>query len=113
MDRQSHGNGLETFLEHWGILFTVVVIVVAGQLLMFFMALSGKPWIWCFVIAFGSMIIGGTLIGCAKLPVYRSGRFLTFGANSVPGQLLAHYRWGWRMFLFGAVLGLCLLLSRA
>lgn len=112
MDRRSHSNGLETFLEHWGLLVTVIVAVAAGKVLTFFTGLSGTPWIWFFVASFALMIIGGGLVGCAKLPVYRSGRFFTFGLKSVPKELLGFYRWGWRVFLFGVVLALCLLLSR-
>jgi len=112
MDRQTRSNGLETFLEHWGLLITVVIAVITGKVLAFFMGLSGTPWIWCFVAAFALMIFGALLIGYAKLPVYRSGRFFTFGLRSVPQQLLGYYRWGWRVFLFGVVLGVCLLLSR-
>ncbi len=58
------------------------------------------------------MNLGGFLIAYAKLPVYRSGRFFTFGLNSVPEHLRGFYRWGWRVFLFGVVLSLCLLLSK-
>ena len=112
MDRQSHNNGLETFLEHWGLLITVIIAVVAGKALDSFMALSGAPSIWFFVASFALMVVGGALIVYAKLPVYRSGRFFTLGLKSVPAHLQGFYRWGWRVFLFGVVLALCLLLSR-
>jgi hypothetical protein len=42
------------------------------------MRLSSALWIWSFAANFALMIVGG-LIGCAELPVYRSGRFFTFG----------------------------------
>ena len=112
MDRRSHTNGLETFLEHWGLVVMVVVAVVAGKVLTFFTGLSGRPWTWCVVASFALMIVGGGLIGYAKLPVYRSGRFFTFGLKSVPQQLHGFYRWGWRVFLFGVVLAVCLLMSK-
>ncbi len=80
---------------------------------MFFTHLTGTPWIWSFVASFALMVFGGVLIACAKLPAYRSGRFLTFGLKSVPEHLQGYYRWGWRIFLFAVVLGLCLLLSRS
>jgi len=112
MDRQSRSNGLETFFEHWGLLITVILAAVAGKALTFFMALSGAPWIWFFVASFALMVVGGTLIVYAKLPVYRGGRFFTFGLKSVPAHLQGFYCWGWRAFLFGVVLALCLLLSR-
>lgn len=112
MDRQTRSNGLETFLEHWGILITVLLALAAGEALDFFMGLSGAPWIWFFVTAFALMILGAGLIVYAKFPVYRSRRFFTFGLRSLPQTLVGCYRWGWRVFLFGVVLGLCLLLSR-
>lgn len=112
MDRQTRSNGLETFLEHWGIVITVLVAVVAGKALDYFRGLSGTPWIWFFVASFALMVMGGALIAYAKFPVYRGGRFFTFGVKSVPEHLQRLYRWGWRVFLFGVVLSLCLLSSR-
>ena len=112
MEHRSHSNGLQTFLEHWGFLVIAVVAFLASQVLMFFTRLTGAPWIWFFVASFALMFAGGGLIGYAKFPVYRSGRFFTFGLKSVPEHLMRHYRWGWRVFLFGVVLSLCLLLSR-
>lgn len=112
MDRQSHSNGWETFHEHWGMVITVLVALVAGRALDFFMGLSGTPWICFFVASVALLVVGAALIGYAKLPVYRSGRFFTFGVKSVPDRLHGLYRWGWRVFLFGVVLSLCLLLSR-
>jgi hypothetical protein len=112
MDYRKQCNGLLTFLEHWNLLIVVVIALVASQVLAFFMRLNGAPWIWLFVAGFAFMIVGGGLIGYGKLPVYRSGRFFTFGLKSVPEHLRRFYRWGWRIFLFGVVLALCLLLSR-
>lgn len=112
MEHRAKNNGLQTFMEHWGLLFTAVVALLTTQVLMFFTQLTGAPWIWFFVASFILMIAGGSLIGYAKLPAYRSGRFFTFGLKSVPENRARHYRWGWRVFLFGVVLSLCLLLSR-
>jgi hypothetical protein len=112
MDHRSEHNGLQTFLEHWGILLFGATALLVSQALTFLQQLSGAPWIWFCAIGFALMIIGGSWIGYAKLPVYRSGRFFTFGVKSVPRHLLRHYRWGWRLFFFGVVLALCLLLSK-
>ena len=112
MEHYPQSNGLQTFLEHWGMLLMAVLAVVASQVLMFFTRLTGAPWIWFFVVSFTLLLVGGGLIVYAKFPVYRSGRFFTFGLRSVPEHLAGYYRWGWRLFLFGIVLSLCLFLSR-
>jgi hypothetical protein len=112
MEHQSQGNGLETFLEHWGFLLTALLAIAFSQGMMFFFTLSGRPWIYVFVANVVLLISGGALIFYAKIPVYRSGRFFTFGIKSVPNSLAGYYRWGWRMFSFGVVLSLCLLFSR-
>src|SRR5579863_4334370 len=116
METKKNSKGLRTFFEHWNIAFVAVAVavvaVVASQVLEFFSRLCGTPWICFFVAAFALMIFGGGLIGCAKLPVYRSGRFFTFGVKSVPEHLRRCYHWGWCVFLFGVVLSLCLFLSR-
>jgi hypothetical protein len=103
---------LRTFFEHWNIAFVAIVAGLASQVLMVFTNLYGTPWICFFVASFALMILGGVLIGYAKFPVYRSGQFFTFGVKTVPEHLRGFYRWGWRVFLFGVVLSLCLFLSR-
>jgi len=112
MEHRSQGNGLETFLEHWGFLLTALLTIAFCQVMMFFFNLSGRPWIYFFVASVILLISGAALIVYAKIPVYRSGRFFTFGIKSVPDSLAGYYRWGWRVFSFGVVLSLCLLLSR-
>ena len=112
MEHRSKSNGWQTLVEHWGIVLTAVIVVLISQILVFFTRLSGTPWIWFLFISFALIVAGGGLIVWAKFPVYRSGRFFTFGSKSVPEGLLGFYLWGWRAFLFGVVLALCLLLSR-
>jgi hypothetical protein len=112
MDTHRPGNGLQTFLEHWGFLLTAIAAICASRILMFFMRLTGAAWIWFFVASFALLIAGGGLIAYAKLPVYKSGRFFTLGLKSVPEDSRVFYHWGWRTFLFGVILSLCLLLSR-
>lgn len=112
MDYQKRSNGWITFFEHWNIAFIAITTLVTGQVLGFLMRLNGAPWIWFFFASFAFMITGGGLLAYAKLPAYRSGRFFTFGRNSVPEELRGFYRWGWRVFIFGVVLSLCLLMSK-
>jgi hypothetical protein len=99
------------FLEHWGFFSLVIIAFLAIQLFMFFENLSGARWIHFFMVSFSLMLLGTALIALAKFPVYRSGRFFTFGSKSVPGHLVKYYKWGWRLFLCGMILSLCLLLS--
>ena len=112
MERHHQSNGSRTFLEHWGILIVAIIACLASQVLMFFTRLNGTPWICFFIAGFALMLLGGALICYAKLPAYRSGRFFTFGITSVPKHLAKQYRWGWRLFLFGVVLSISLLLSK-
>ena len=112
MEYRKQNNGWLAFFEHWNIVIVAVIALVTSQILGFFMRLSGTPWIWFFIASFASMILGGGLIAYAKLPVYRSGRFFTFGLKAIPAHLQWVYRWGWRVFLFGVVLSLCLMLSK-
>jgi len=112
MDYDRRSNGWVTFLEHWWLLFVIVVAVVTSQVLMFFENLSGVPWIYFFVASFVLLLSGAALIVYAKFPVYRSGRFFTLGVKSVPEQRAGCYCWAWRIVLFGVVLSLCLLLSK-
>ena len=93
MEYRSHSNGLQTFLEHWGFFLVALVAFLASQVSLFFTRLSGTPWIWFLVASFALMIVGGGLIGYAKFPVYRSGRFFTFGFKSVPEPRVLPIRW--------------------
>jgi hypothetical protein len=100
------------FLEHWWFLSIVITAVLAAELLEFFTNLNGTRWIYFFIASFSLMILGAVLITFAKFPAYRNGQFFTFGVKSVPERLTGHYKWGWRLFLFGMILSLCLFLSK-
>jgi hypothetical protein len=100
------------FFEHWWFLSIAIIAVIASKFLEFFERLNGMPWIYFFIVSFALMLFGTTLIAFAKFPIYRSGRFFTFGIKSVPQRFAGHYKWGWRLFLFGMILSLCLFLSK-
>ncbi len=103
------------FLEHWGLFLTMLAVVLFASLslsiLSFFKTLHAPAWLLLLGVSFAFILSGAALITWAKLPAYRSGRFFTFGVKSVPGDLARHYKWGWRLFLFGVALSLGLLLS--
>jgi hypothetical protein len=111
MELHKQSNGLLTFLEHWGLLLIILGALLITQAATFFSHLNGQPWINFFTAGMVLLITGALLILRAKIPAYRSGRFLTFGLKSVPAPLAGHYRWGWRLFSLGVLLSLCLLLS--
>jgi len=58
------------------------------------------------------LAIGAAMILYAKILLYRSGRPFSFGVKSIPASRVAHYRWGWQVFLGGGILSLLLLLSK-
>lgn len=116
MEYRSKSNGWQTFWSHGGFSLIVSLIVVVDTailvILPFFSNLNGRMWIYFFLTAMTLLISGASLIIRAKIPGYRSGQFFTFGIKSVPDSFATYYRWGWRMFLLGAALSFCLLLSR-
>lgn len=112
MEYQKQSNGWGTVLEHWGFLRNVFVALAVSQTLSFFFNLNGTPWIYFFAADLAILFSGAAMIVYTKIPAYRCGRFFTFGVKSVPERLAGCYRWGWRVFLFGVTLSLCLLLSR-
>ena len=100
------------FFEFLGFFPILIVAMLVNEVFEYFMNLKGTPWICFFIASFTLLMLGAAMIGFAKIPAYRSGRFFTFGIKSVPERLAAHYKWGWRLFLFGVILSLCLLLSK-
>jgi hypothetical protein len=114
MEQQRHSDSYQwwKFLEHWCLLLSVLIIFVTVQAFFFFLDLTGTTWVCFLAASFALMLSGAALIVNAKLPAYRSGRFLSFGIKSVPEHLTRRYRWGWRLLLAGMAVALCLLLSR-
>jgi len=90
----------------------LIISLATSVVFSFFGNLTGKPWIYFLIASNVLLITGAALILYAKIPIYRSGRFFTFGVKTVPVRLSGFYRWGWRIFLLGVVLSLCLLVSR-
>jgi hypothetical protein len=112
MEYSRKNNGWGTFMAHWWPLIVALIAISASQVLSFFTHLNGTRWIYFFIASEALLFLGGGLIVRAKIPVYRDGRFFTFGLKSVPRNLAGCYRWGWSIFLFGVVLSLGLLLSK-
>lgn len=112
MEYRKENNGWQTFFENWWFLFLGLGAFAGVEVLFFFQNLTGMPWIHFLGATTALLFSGAGLILYAKFPLYRSGRFFTFGIRSIPQGFKGAYRWGWRIFLFGAALSLCLLLSK-
>jgi hypothetical protein len=112
MDYHKNSNGWLTFLEHWGLVIIMAVAIVSSQTLMllfrFLCNLSAAQWVLAFLASSLLMTMGAVFIGYAKLPAYRSGNWLSFGAHSVPNHLAGFHRWGWRLFTLGMLLSIFL-----
>ena len=111
MDYQRDSNGWQTFLEHWGFTFIVLLGLLGMQVQAFFILLSGAPWIWCYALSLVAGAIGVGLLFYAKLPLYRERRFFTFGSRALPEKRRPFYRWGYRCAVCAIVVLACLLLS--
>ena len=99
--------------DHWitfGFWWVILVGLVISRLFFFFRALTGTEWIRCYVSALIIAAIGISLIFTAKLPLYRSRMFFTFGSRALPEPRRPFYRWGYRCVAFAIALLLCLLL---
>jgi len=60
-------------------------------------SLHGRgPQYW-FVASIVTGILGVCLLIYARLPLYRQGKFLTFGPKDLPPRRLPAYRWAWRL----------------
>ena len=111
MDYERQSNGWVTFFEHWWFLVVAPIALLAAKVILFFMRLSGAPWIWCYGIGLVVAAVGVALIFYAKIPLYRQRRFFTFGSRALPENRRPFYRWGYRCVTFAVALLLCLLLS--
>jgi hypothetical protein len=112
MEHSRNSNGLQTALEHWGLLLTPVVGILTSLGLVFFCRVTGVLWIWCYGAALTIAAAGVALIFYAKLPLYRQRQFFTFGTRALPENRRAYYRWGYGCAAFAITLLLCLLISR-
>ena len=71
-------------------------------------SLQGTAWVAGYFVGLLAALIGALLIFKLKLPLYRAGRFLTFGAKNLPEYSRGLYRSG--LFLSCAGCLFCLLL---
>jgi hypothetical protein len=87
-------------------LLTVLGIPILAAMIFFSWLLSvhGTTWICAAAASFGIGVLGATLLFLAKLPLYRQGRFFTFGIGALPESSHGLYRWGCRCSIAGCIL---------
>src|SRR5579864_8137997 len=68
------------------------------------LSVHGTTWIFAAAASLGIAVIGAALLFLAKLPLYRQGRFFTFGIEVLPESSHGLYRWGCRLSIAGCVL---------
>ena len=98
----NHNNSLRNFppdiLTALGLPFVFVALVASWAL-----SVHGIAWMWAVGVSFGVAVFGAVLLFIAKLPLYRQGRFFTFGIQALPVTSHRFYRWGCRCSLLGIV----------
>jgi len=99
--------------RHWVLLFGLqilpfVVLLVAGTVLAALArAKQGDPFL--LYLALGLAGAGLILLFMAKLPLYRQGRFLTFGSKLLPANRRRLYRVACALIGLSAIIMLVLL----
>lgn len=111
MEYKRESNGWLTLLEQGWFIFPVLPACLLWQALQFFLNLSAARWIWCYGIALLISAAGLSLLVYSKFPLFRQGRFFTFGSNPLSPRGRLFYRWGYGFVIFGAAILLGLLIS--
>jgi hypothetical protein len=83
-------------------------IVAFAMLASLILSLHGLAWLWAVGISFCVALLGVVFLFIAKLPLYRQGRFFTFGIHALPASSHRAYRWGCRCSILGILLMLLL-----
>ena len=68
------------------------------------LSVHGTTWICAAAASFAIAVLGAALLFLAKLPLYRQGRFFTFGIEVLPESSHGLYRWGCRCSIAGCLL---------
>jgi hypothetical protein len=86
-------------------------IVAVALLASWVLSIHGVAWVWAAGVSLAVAVLGAVLLFIAKLPLYRQGRFFTFGIRALPVTSHRFYRWGCRCSLLGIVAMFLLLLA--
>lgn len=69
-----------------------------------------EGWLMTFGASMIVLVIGATILCYAKWPLYRSGRFLEFGAGAILEQRTRAYVWAWRLIAVGVFFAIWLVM---
>jgi hypothetical protein len=86
-------------------------VAVIGILASLLLSLPGPAWLCAAGTSFCVAVLGAILLFIAKLPLYRQGRFFTFGIKTLPASSHRAYRWGCRCSVLGILAMLLLWLA--
>jgi hypothetical protein len=81
-----------------------IPILVTVTFFSWLLSVHGPTWICAAAASFGIAVVGSGLLFLAKLPLYRQGRFFTFGIGAPPESSRGLYRWGCRCSVVGCTL---------
>jgi hypothetical protein len=95
-----------------GIQFIVLPIAIVSWVLTTIMLDRGWLWLSFYWLGVALVCVGGAHMFLAKLPFYRQGRFLTFGAAGMTDDSKAHYKKALRWIFGGLAVTVLLLVSR-
>ncbi|MCB1225214.1 MAG: hypothetical protein KDK99_05320 [Verrucomicrobiales bacterium] len=95
-----------------GIQFIILPIAIISWL--FSTIMLDRGWLWCSAYWLGVVLVcvGGAHMFFAKLPFYRQGRFLTFGATGMTEASKVHYIKALKWIFGGMAITMSLLISR-
>src|SRR6266850_1201888 len=93
----------------FGILFVIPAVAVLGAMaLPALNALRHGAWVRAFWVSLAVAVLGAGLLFWARLPLYREGRFFSFGPRALPPSSVRVYRAAYAL-LIPSVLFLLLL----
>lgn len=88
--------------------FPVIGLALAVERLL---SLQGFAWITAFALSMVLALLGAGLIYRAKRPLYRKGRYFTFGPKAIPAAWRRTYLAGMGLVIVGCGFGVLLLLA--
>lgn len=95
-----------------GLQFLFLPIAIVSWVLITVMLDRGWLWFSAYCLGVAFVCVGGAHLFLAKLPLYRQGRFLTFGTTGMTEDSKADYRKALKWIFGGLVITVSLLISR-